>query len=125
MKGKVVEARELILPIVVIDGDGRPWEIDCVVDTGFTGALTLPPDAIQAIGLQIAGREWADLAGHRAIECSLYEAIILWQGRSRKIDVIELDDNPLVGMALLEGHRLAANVIDGGDVDISPLAADD
>jgi predicted aspartyl protease len=37
---------------VVFRLPGRPdLAIECVVDTGFAGALTLPPSAVTALGL--------------------------------------------------------------------------
>lgn len=123
MKGKVIAAREAVIPLVVIDDQGGSWEIDCVVDTACTAELTLPPDAIQAIALPWSRSAPAEIAGGRIVECPRYKATLLWNGGRREVEVVELDDEPLVGMALLEEHRLTMDVRDGGDVEIAPLTA--
>lgn len=122
MKGKVIAAIEAILPVVVIDEQGQPWEIDFVVDTAFTGDITLPPEAFKSMDLPYVTTDPADIAGRKALDCRRFEAHVLWDGVPRKVEVVELDDEPLLGMGLLKNHRLTVDVYDGGNVDITPLA---
>ena len=51
----------------------------------------------------------------------VYDASIEWDGQVRPILVLEADDVPLIGMALLYGSRLTIDVVDGGAVTIEPL----
>jgi hypothetical protein len=43
--------REATIRIVVSGPSGQQQEIEAIIDTGFTGFLTLPPALIQALGL--------------------------------------------------------------------------
>jgi hypothetical protein len=51
-----------------------------------------------------------------------YEAIILWDGQSRRISVDAAETDPLLGMGLLSGCALTIEVVEGGDTLIRPLA---
>ena len=50
--GTVNANREAILRLAVRNTNGQEHERDAVVDTGFDGWLSLPPDFILALGLQ-------------------------------------------------------------------------
>ena len=51
-------------------------------------------------------------------EFDQYEAEIEWFGRRKLIHVTTVCDDTLVGMKLLNGHRLTIDVGPGGDVEI-------
>jgi predicted aspartyl protease len=48
--GKFVDGR-VVLPVSFCLGNDTDLMIDCVVDTGFNDYLTLPPQAVAAMGL--------------------------------------------------------------------------
>jgi hypothetical protein len=50
-----------------------------------------------------------------------YRATVSWEGNDRQIPVLESDGGPLVEMALLYGHELRMQVVDGGLVTIQAL----
>jgi clan AA aspartic protease len=102
---------------------GPQWEIEteAVVDTGFNGALTLPSDLIAKLGLRLKTRMWGMLADGRADLFDVYEALIFWNGRLRRISVNAAESDPLLGMSLLQGNELAIQVVDGGEVFIREL----
>jgi predicted aspartyl protease len=50
--GIVNANREAILRLIVRDANGQEHERDAVVDTGFDGWLSLPPDFISTLGLR-------------------------------------------------------------------------
>ena len=54
----IVRAREPLLRLTICGSRGRQQEIEAVVDTGYTGWLTLPPSVISALNLswQTLGR---------------------------------------------------------------------
>ena len=122
MNGKVIAASEAVVPVVLIDSRGQSWEIDCVVDTAFIGDVTLPPEAVETMDLQYLETAPANIAGRNVIDCHRFEAHVLWDGVPRKIEIVELDDEPLLGMRLLKDHRLTIDVVDGGNVLIAPLS---
>ncbi len=51
--GRVTAAREAILRLQLIAGE----MVECLVDTGFTGALVLPQSLVTRLSLPVVGRE--------------------------------------------------------------------
>lgn len=104
-----------------IRGPQSEIETEAVLDTGFNGALSLPPDLITELGLRLKTRGPAVLADGTKIFLDVYEALISWNGRLLRVLVGAADNDPLLGMALLHGHELAIQVVDGGEVVIQEL----
>jgi predicted aspartyl protease len=101
---------------------GQPRGIDSILDTGFNGSLTLPPDLIAELGLPWRTRGLVLLANGSQEPCDIYAATIVWDGKPRRILVEAADTDPLVGMALLHGHDLRMQVVAGGAVTIEALS---
>ncbi len=116
-----VAGREAIIRLVLIGAAGQTEEVAAVIDTGFTGSLTLPPALTALLGLQFQFEGEAVLADGEAVRLDVYEGTVVWDGGRREIPVIETGNTPLIGMALLEGHRLTIDAIDGGPVTIGPI----
>ena len=95
--------------------------IEFVIDTGFAGYLTLPKDAVEALGLVYQYDTPANLADDSVVQLSVHEAPILWQGREQNIRVLALGKRPLLGMALLNGSELFIQCRDGGLLTIEDL----
>ena len=115
-------AREAALALQVLGTAGdRVEEVDATVDTGFTGALCLPPDVVRSLSLPLVGRGVAVLADGRAVETRVHRARVLWHGRERVARVLATEGGPLVGMSLLRGSRLTVDVVPGGAVRIEGL----
>ena len=62
MNGIVVGLQARMGLVIRLPERSEDIEIQCVVDTGFEGFLTLPLAAIEALGLPYAGRIDANLA---------------------------------------------------------------
>lgn len=121
ISGYVNARREALLSLVVRGPKGQEQTVEAVIDTGFTGRITLPPDLISALELPFIGRGWAVLGDGRRIEYNSFEVVVVWDGKLRHIVADEADTEPLVGMRLLAGHDLAIQVVPGGNVSIRPL----
>jgi clan AA aspartic protease len=121
MNGTISANREAVLKLTVYRADGQTQEIDAAIDTGFNDFLTLRPEQIAEFGLNRRAFIRASLGDGSIVSLPVYSAIVLWHGQSRAVDVLETDNDPLIGMALLYGSRLLLDVIDGGAVTISPL----
>ena len=119
--GVVNAHTEATIRLLVRAADGREQEIEALLDTGFNGSLTLPPAVIASLGLQWRTRGLVMLANGTEDHCDIYAATVIWDGRLRNILVEAADTDPLVGMALLYGHDLHMQVIEGGSVVIEPL----
>lgn len=100
---------------------GRRQEIEVVIDSGYTGALTLPPALITMLGLRWQSIDRATLADGSTCVFQVYVGKLVWDGKVRTILVDEADTDPLVGMKLLRGHELKMQVRARGKVTIKRL----
>lgn len=101
---------------------GQEEEVEAVIDTGFTGSLSLPGTVVAALDLPFRRRGRALLADGSEIFFDVYEATVIWDGSPRQVSVAAADADPLVGMTLLEGYELTVQAVDGGSVFIEALA---
>jgi clan AA aspartic protease len=117
----IVRAREPLIRLALRGHRGRQQEITAVVDSGYTGWLTLPPSVIAALNLrwQTLGRGL--LADGSVSSFDVYQARVVWDGTVRRVFVDELDAAPLVGMALLRGYEYKMQVKARGKVTIKRL----
>ena len=100
---------------------GREQEVEAVIDSGFTGALTLPPALIATLGLRWRSVDRAALADGSTCVFQVYVGKLLWDGKVRSILVAEANTDPLIGMRLLRGHELRMQVRARGKVSIKRL----
>jgi clan AA aspartic protease len=116
-----VRAREPLIRLTVHGFRGRECEIEAVVDTGYTGWLTLPPTVVAALSprWQTSGR--GTLADGSVSLFDVYQATVMWDSRVRRVFVDEFDATPLVGMALLRGYELKMQARARGKVTIKRL----
>lgn len=118
IQGAVNAALEAVLPVTVRGTDGAAQEVEAVIDTGFSGFLTLPSALATALGLAFDGVGWAVLADGTEASFDMYDATLLWDGRPRSVYVYAAETTPLVGMRLLENHDLHVEVREGGRVTV-------
>jgi clan AA aspartic protease len=85
--GHVNSDREAIVSLVVQGLHGQAREIEAVVDTGFTGLLTLPPDLIAELGLPLRAQGRAVLGDGREVTFDIFKADVIWDGRAYPVDV--------------------------------------
>ena len=95
--------------------------IECVVDTGFEGALALPPDVVSALGLSFYQGIYANLADNSDVSVDAYRAAIVWNGQELRVAVLAMGLRPLLGTALLAGKELTAQFVDDGAVTIDVI----
>ncbi len=120
--GTVTAAREARISLVLRSPLGVTREIDALIDTGFDGFLTLPPNVIVALDLKRLGRGRAILADGREQLFDIYAVTVLWDGQPLTVEADSADTDPLVGMGLLQGYGLSIEVVNGGSVEIQRLA---
>lgn len=126
MDGRVTtDGRQAVLAMRVLGSveqlDGESRLVEAVIDTGFTGQLVLPPEAVGQLGLPGRGRRKAILADGRTVEVNVYLARVIWHGRERAVQVLATEGGPLVGMALLRGSRLTVDAAPDGSVLVEEL----
>jgi len=109
---------EPIIPLSIRRSDGKVYTQDAIVDTGFNGWLSLPPDLIVQLNLKWKRRGRAILGDGSECIFNVYEAVVVWDGTLLTIPVDEADSEPLVGMLLMEGYQLTMQVFEGGQVEL-------
>ena len=112
---------EAVIQLVVVGPNRQQRTVDAVIDTGFSGDLTLPPSVIASLDLTWLGREPGILADGGTDLFDVYSAIVLWDGQPRSIEVEAANTQPLVGMNLLRRHSLHMEIVPGGPVEIVAL----
>jgi clan AA aspartic protease len=120
MQGYVNENYEAMISVAVKNGSSLK-SFDAVIDTGFTGFLSLPTDIIIELGLEWSYRDRATLGDGSETVFDVYNAEIVWNGQLRSIEVDAAETEPLLGMALLRGYRLQVDTIEGELVTIETL----
>lgn len=96
--------------------------ITAVIDTGYSGLLTLPSRVIASLGLTYFTEVMMTQADGVAAEYDTYTAEVEWGGIWVPVVVAAIGGKPLLGMRQLLGHELRVAVVPGGAVEICPLA---
>jgi clan AA aspartic protease len=123
MQGIVDQNCEAIIRLIVGNAGSQKQTIDAVIDTGFTGFLTLPFSVLANLNLQAYRREEGILGDGSTCIFDVYRGLVIWDGTLRRIDINESDTEPLVGMSLLYGYRMQLDAIEGGTVTIQALSS--
>lgn len=91
---------EAMLPIVVRNEKQQTQFFEAVIDTGFSGFLTLPAKTIAELNLPWNGSDSVTLGDGSETLFDLYAATVIWDGEFRDIDIAESETEPLIGMSL-------------------------
>jgi clan AA aspartic protease len=121
MQGVVNLRREATLTIVVGNSNQQLQAIKTVIDTGFTGFLSLPSAIITTLNLPWSASDIVTLGDGSETLFDLYTAVMIWDGQYRDIYIAESETEPLLGMAILYGYRLQIDTVEGGIVKIEAL----
>lgn len=116
--GVVDQNCEATVRLVVGNADTERQVVDAIIDTGFTGFLTLPHSVLSTLNLKPYSREEGTLADGSEVIFDVYSGFVIWDGAFRRIDINASDATPLVGMSLLYGYRVQFDTIEGGEVKI-------
>lgn len=112
---------ESIITLSVCGFDSKIYTQDAIVDTGFNGWLSLPPDLITQLNLRWKRRGRAILGDGSECIFNVYEAVVVWDDILITIPVDEADSEPLVGMSLMEGYQLMVEVFVEGRVELNKV----
>ncbi len=108
------------MSILVCSGDSD-IEVEFVVDTGFEGFLTLPPNIVAELSLPYLAKIQANLADNSRVATNAYAITIVWNGVEREVVVLAMGRRPLVGTALLEDCHLGIDFCEGGTVLVDEI----
>lgn len=123
VSGTVTAEREVMVRLTVL-GPGTPGpsaEVEAILDTGFTGHLTLLPEVVAELELPLLGSRRSALADGGRVALDVHRAEVLWDGRRRLVEVLATGGGALAGMSLIWGHRMSLSAVEGGEVLIEPL----
>ena len=118
IEGFVNANLEAVVLLSLRGPEGQAREVDAVIDTGYSGSLTLPPSLVAELELPYLLSSRATLADDTEVGFSVYRVTALWDSRPRHIEADAVGSTPLVGMSLLDDHDLSIQVRDGGKVVI-------
>ena len=121
IEGSVDPWRQAIVRLVIRGPHGQERTVEATVDTGYEGPLTLPAATVAALGLPLRRVRRLMVADGSLVEVPVHEATLVWDGKERTVMIRVLGTQPLLGMALLSGHRLSIDVADGGKVTIEAM----
>ena len=100
---------------------GEEREVEAVIDTGYTGTLTLPIEIAEAIGLERRSGGHAMLADGTIRTFDTFAAEVFWGGRWTSIVVSAVGGGALLGMSLIAGRGLWIEAVPDGAVEIRTL----
>ena len=121
MHGVVNLSCEATISLVVSNTNRQTQLIDAVIDTGYTGFLSLPREIIVTLNWPWTGVERGTLGDGSEVTFEVYAATVIWDGQYRNIPVNEAETDPLVGMSLLYGYDLCIRALEGGNVTIKEI----
>ena len=116
ISGQVTAKLDPIVTLFVEDGNGGQFPCDFIVDTAFTGEMSLPSAIIAAIGLRWTNTSMLVLGNGIPVNSDLYAATVIWDSQSRDVIVNAVETTPLIGVRLLEGHDLRIRFVPRGFV---------
>lgn len=121
IEGVVNADYEAVVTLSLRGPAGQEQEIDAVIDTGYTGYLTLPRALVTELGLPFESRGRATLADGSEETFDIYGVTVLWDSQVRYVATLKTDGTPLVGMSLLDSYSLYVEITDGGRVIVQAM----
>ena len=122
IQGMVNDAYEAVVTLSLQGPEGQAQDIEAVIDTGYSGFLTLPTTLVTELGLPFAYVGRAYLANDDEVSFDVHDVTVLWDGQPRHVKADATGSTPLVGMLLLDRHNLNIEVEQGGRVVIEARA---
>ena len=116
-----VQNRHALLPVIFLLPGKPELSLEFVIDTGFTGELTLPPAAVAALGLPYSHTNVIRLADNSPLDVAVHTVNIRWEGSDRLVRVLATGRRPLLGTALLDEHDLYARFREGGPLTVDAI----
>jgi clan AA aspartic protease len=121
IRGTVNPQREAVVPLRVRGPSGIECDVDAVIDTGFSGVLTLPPALISALNLPHRSQVGIQLGDGTIRRFDTYDVEVEWDGVWLNAAATEIDATPLLGVGILSDHQVFIEFVRGGVVDITRI----
>ena len=121
MKHGIVVGLQARMSVILRSIEGSEIEVECVVDTGFEGFLTLPPTMVADLGLSYLASIRANLADNSHVLTNVHQVTLIWNSVEREIPVLAMGRRSLIGTALLEDYHLSIDFCEGGTVLVDEI----
>jgi clan AA aspartic protease len=96
---------------VVFSGLEDKAELDCLIDTGFAGGISIPEKIKPDFNFPLIGRRTWELADGSQIELEVYLGKTTTNGKEKEISIIFTDGNEgLVGIEFLRGKKFVLDL---------------
>ena len=119
MDGVMNATREPVISLGLAGGTSVRL-VDAVIDTGFTGWLTLPPDIVADMDLSSAGISYGVLADGSEVALDAYYVTVMLEGDPHRVIAQVAPPPALAGMELFDGYVICIEDSPGGAVTIRP-----
>lgn len=117
----VFNDREARVPLVVRGQSSREQGVAAILDTGFSGFLTLPASVIEALELTWSCRAEGLVGDGTRQIFDLYEGIVVWDDEPREVEIALSQSEPLLGIGMIYSHDVRFQTIEGGLVTIEAI----
>jgi len=117
-RGAVNARLEAVITLRVRRPGGAEQVVEAVIDTGYTGSLTLPAGVVAALNLTRRSGGQAVLADGSKRRFDTFAADVFWGGSWVGVVASVIGDESLLGMSLLAGRGLWVEVVPGGVVEV-------
>jgi len=101
--------------------NGQFVTVEFIVDTGFDGELALPSNVIAGLNVVSSSVRPIMLADGTIRRRPYHEIMLELDEEAKRVEVLEMNGNPLLGVVYLMDNLLQVEMKDGGDVLIEPL----
>ena len=122
MTGRANDSLEAEVAVELSNDAGQSISVAAIVDTGFTGALSISGRIADQLDWPVTEAVPIELADGSRRLILAYEGLVLWEGRRRAILALQTDGPVLLGMGLMLNERIVIDVRPGGPVEITSLA---
>ncbi len=123
ISGYVNANREAIIQVAIVGDSKQLKSVRAIIDTGFTGDLTLPRDVIDQLGFTLRGFQRVILGDGSLQYFEMFVGVVIWDGKMREVEINAAETDSLVGMGLLEDYKLEMEGRSNGEVRITSLPA--
>lgn len=92
--------------------------VEALLDSGFNGAVSLPVDEVEKLGLPLMTEHAVTLADGSDVNVKVHVGFIRLGEQWKRCAVLATGDVPTVGMHLLQRLKVCFEAVDGGDIEI-------
>lgn len=105
---------------LTLPGMRGPMSVEFIVDTGFEGDLSLPGSLVAQLNAGYATERFSQMVDGSIIKRRAYLIDLEWGDGTRPMEVLVLENAPLLGAVLMDKSHLDADMRSGGEIVIEP-----